>query len=126
MNVLERKKLKSRNPGVPESRSFLVRYRRTYVLNNCKHIFLVPTNLLKMKCSNTVVYVYLRKLPRNLDQFSNTAKVLSNIRVFFKYLDIKSYFTRCILWLQQKMEELWFILNPLGIYSYNEKRLKKF
>ena len=24
----------SRNPGIPESRSFLVRYRRTYVLKN--------------------------------------------------------------------------------------------
>ena len=42
MNVLERKKLKSHNPvmtesrndRIPESRSFLVRYRRTYVLNN--------------------------------------------------------------------------------------------
>ena len=33
MNMLERKKLKSRSPGVSESRSFLVRYRRTYVLN---------------------------------------------------------------------------------------------
>ena len=40
MNMLERKKLKSRshgvtesrNDGVTESRSFLVRYRRTYVL----------------------------------------------------------------------------------------------
>ena len=30
--MLERKKLKSRSHGVPESRSFLVRYRRTYVL----------------------------------------------------------------------------------------------
>ena len=33
MNVLERKKLKSRNHGISESWSFLVRYRRTYVLN---------------------------------------------------------------------------------------------
>ena len=32
--MLERKKIKSLNPGVTESRSFLVRYRRTYVLNN--------------------------------------------------------------------------------------------
>ena len=30
--MLERKKLKSRNHGVPEF--FLVRYRRTYLLNN--------------------------------------------------------------------------------------------
>ena len=34
MNVLGSKKLKSRSPGVTESRSFLVRYRRTYVLKN--------------------------------------------------------------------------------------------
>jgi hypothetical protein len=34
MNMLGRKKLKSRSPVVPESRSFLVRYRRTYVLKN--------------------------------------------------------------------------------------------
>ena len=32
--MLERKKLKFRNHGIPESRSFLVRYRRTYVLKN--------------------------------------------------------------------------------------------
>ena len=32
--MLERKKLKSSNHGVPKSRSFLVRYRRTYVLKN--------------------------------------------------------------------------------------------
>ena len=39
-NVLERKKLKSRNHGITELRSFLVRYRRTYVLNDTsiKHI----------------------------------------------------------------------------------------
>ena len=30
--MLEAKKLKPRNHGVPESRSFLVRFRRTYVL----------------------------------------------------------------------------------------------
>ena len=30
--MLGRKKLKYRSHGVPESRSFLVRYRRTYVL----------------------------------------------------------------------------------------------
>ena len=33
-NVLEGKKLKSRSHRVTESRSFLVRYRRTYVLKN--------------------------------------------------------------------------------------------
>ena len=31
--MLERKKLKSRNHGIPESQSLEVRYRRTYVLN---------------------------------------------------------------------------------------------
>ena len=49
MNVLERKKLKSRNHGIPErrnpgmteSRSFLVRYRRTYVLNNINVYWMV-------------------------------------------------------------------------------------
>ena len=35
--MLERKKIKSRNHGVLESRSFLVRYRRTHVLNNYKY-----------------------------------------------------------------------------------------
>ena len=32
MNMLERKKVKSWSHGVPESWSFLVKYRRTYVL----------------------------------------------------------------------------------------------
>ena len=32
MNVLERKKLKSCNHGITEFWSFLVRYRRTYIL----------------------------------------------------------------------------------------------
>ena len=36
MNVLERIKLKSRSLGITESRSFLVRYRRTYVLKKIK------------------------------------------------------------------------------------------
>ena len=35
--MLEKIKLKSRSPGITESRSFLVRYRRTYVLNNQTH-----------------------------------------------------------------------------------------
>ena len=40
--MLERKNLKSRNHRITESRSFLVRYRRTYVLNNkqAKNIYL--------------------------------------------------------------------------------------
>ena len=37
MNMLEIKKLKSWSPGITESWSFLVRYRRTYVLKNPGH-----------------------------------------------------------------------------------------
>ena len=39
--MLERKKLKSRSHGVSESRSFLVRYRRTYVLKNITNTCMV-------------------------------------------------------------------------------------
>ena len=39
--MLERKKLKSRNQ---ESQSFLVRYRRTYVLNKVKEGILLRLN----------------------------------------------------------------------------------
>ena len=54
-NMLERKKLKSRSPGVTESRSpgvsesrsFLVRYRRTYVLKNTWK-FRILRNIFKM------------------------------------------------------------------------------
>ena len=38
--MLERKKIKSRNHGVSESRSFLLRYIRTYVLKIYQNIFL--------------------------------------------------------------------------------------
>ena len=47
--MLERKKLKSWSPGVTESRSFLVRYRRTYVLkkNNIEiEIILMPNAII--------------------------------------------------------------------------------
>ena len=45
--MLERKKLKSRNPKITESRSFLVRYRRTYILNN---------NLLSLSLSTVAAF----------------------------------------------------------------------
>ena len=50
--LLERKKLKSCNPGVTESQSFLVRYRRTYVLNNNNLDFCSYGQLLALFSSN--------------------------------------------------------------------------
>ena len=42
--MLERKKLKSRNHGIQELGSFLVRYRRTYVPNKVKEGILLRLN----------------------------------------------------------------------------------
>ena len=59
MNVLE--KLKSRNPRVTESRSFLVRYNRTYGLNkhkdSTKDIQTDSAFLLSEKCLNCLVSI---------------------------------------------------------------------
>ena len=46
--MLERKKLKSWSPRVTESRSFLVRNRRTYVLKKEKKQYLIWCNMRKI------------------------------------------------------------------------------
>ena len=42
------------------------------IFKNCYHIFVIVWNGIKMRCSNTVFYVYSRKLLRNWWLFSST------------------------------------------------------
>ena len=64
--MLERKKLnlESRSPGVTESRSFLVRYRRTYVLKNCmykKNLVMhnvISFTVLRIEKKPIIIYYY--------------------------------------------------------------------
>ena len=63
---LKRKKLKYHSLGVPESRSFLVRYRKTYVLdNNNKNCMLLSIiyNILHI----IFIYIQLTKMIFNIN-----------------------------------------------------------
>ena len=48
-------------------------------LQNFKQTYFVSKDLIKIRCSNTVFNVYLRKLFPNWGKFLSTVQVLSNI-----------------------------------------------
>ena len=90
-----KKKLKSWSQGVTESRSpgvFLVRYRRTYVLNN---LFI---ELLQIKTLSSLIYYFI--------QSNNLSKATYDILN-----------TKCIAWFQfkharRKLKITYFLLKP--------------
>ena len=82
--MLERKKLQFRNPVVSESRSFLVRYRRTYVLNN---LFIMLAYLLSKEVRFRKQRLFKRNEFLKIEVIPHFWKscILNNVRIYRKF-----------------------------------------
>jgi hypothetical protein len=75
-------------------------------------IFLVALNGRRMRCSNRLFYVFLRKLFRNWNKFSSIALVLANLYVKYFWIIAQYYKIYLNFWLIVLSKHKYLILTP--------------